>query len=312
MRQKRLLTTVIALLLTVAMLPLQTFAAAPRSKKTVTVTLQSADAPTVSETKPTVAENMMTVKSSATGKTVTDTVYNILCMVVEAEVGSGFHEEAIKAQTVATHSYLLFHAKQGRVITCPLKTPKARVKKCVAEVVDQVLTYKGKVAEAVYSASSGGGTQASADYWGKNVAYLQPADSPYDLENEIHSRTLDREYVRSWFPESTFDEDPNTWFEVVATNSTGFALQIRAGDKVLTGLDFTSYDHIWLKSNKIVSIVYNESSDTFTFTVAGRGHGIGLSQIGANGYATYEDKDYEWILLHYFTGVSLQHASEVI
>ena len=43
MRQKRLLTTVIALLLTVAMLPLQTFAAAPRSKKTVTVTLQSAD-----------------------------------------------------------------------------------------------------------------------------------------------------------------------------------------------------------------------------------------------------------------------------
>ena len=68
---------------------------------------------------------------------------------------------------------------------------------------------------------------------------------------------------------------------------------------------------IW--SRDLVSgITYNEADDTFTFTVAGRGHGVGLSQIGANGYAKIEGRDYIWILNHYFTGIVIQRVGEVM
>lgn len=312
MRRKQFLMTAVSLLLILCLVPVQAFAAVPRARKVITYPIETGNTVTDSNSTTIPQDQMLTVISSSTGKTVTDSVYNILCMVVEAEVGSGFHEEAIKAQAVATHSYLLYHANRGKIVTCPLKTPESRVKQCVAQVVDEVMTYEGKIIQAVYSASAGGATQSATDYWGGKADYLQPVDSPYDLENEIHSRTLDREYVRSWFPESTFPEDPNLWFEVVETNSTGFALKVRAGDKILSGYDFTSYDHIWMKSNKIIGITYNEADDTFTFTVAGRGHGVGLSQIGANGYAKIEGRDYIWILNHYFTGIVIQRVGEVM
>ncbi len=301
MRRKRIFTAAAAVLLAFLMSGQAAFAAPPR--KRVSVTYQPSEQSVQPGVDFTDLTEQITVRNASTGEYLTDSIYNILCMVVEAEVGSGFEKEAIKAQAVATHSYLIYHAERGATVSCPIKTPKARVKECVAAVIDQVMTYDGKVIESVYCASSGGGTQSSADYWGGEVPYLQAADSPYDIKE--YSRTLDLEYVRSWFPESTFPEDPNQWFEVLTTNQNGFALTMRAGDQVLSGYDFTSYDHIWMRSNKFKEIVYNPADNTFTFTVYGWGHGVGLSQLGANGYAKYEGWDYIRILTHYFTGISI-------
>ncbi len=294
-RIKRFFAAALSLVMTFALTE-AAFAAPPPKRTTVTYSSSidaSADEP---------AEEYWTVKSS-TGQTVRDTVYNILCMVTEAEVGSGFEKEAIKAQAVAAHSYLLYHISRGEIPSCPLKTPETRVKEAVAEVLDEVIYCDGKVIEAVYSRSSGGGTQSSADYWGGVCSYLQPVDSPYDIE--YFTRTVTADYAAEWYPESTFPEDKNDWFEVVERNSTGFALKVRAGDQVLSGISFTSTKHLWMKSNKITDIAYDKATDSFTFTVAGYGHGVGLSQIGANGYAKYEGRDYEWILKHYYTGVTI-------
>lgn len=318
MKIKRIAAAVCTLLLCGAVTGQTVFAAAPPKREVVVYQNGEQIKPDVPETThpvtpPTIGESdaliqQFTIRSQSTGELITDTMYNILCMVVEAEVGSGFAPEAIKAQTVATHSYLKYHADRGSIVTCPVKKPESRVKEMVLAVRNEVLTYDGKVAEAVYCASSGGGTQSSADYWGGNVPYLQAVECPYDVTE--WSRTLDREYVREWFPESNFSENPKDWFEVTEVNSTGFALTVRAGDKLLQGGSFTSYDHIWLRSNKIKSIVYDAKSDTFTFTVLGWGHGVGMSQIGANGYAKKEGRDYTWILRHFFTGVTLVDLSK--
>jgi stage II sporulation protein D len=249
-------------------------------------------------------EKTLTITSLTTGKVITDTVYNILCMVTEAEVGSGFAPEAIKAQAIAAHSYILYHLNRGETVTCPTKTPGQRVKDCVAEVVNLVAYYNGKVAETVYARSSGGGTQSSADCWGGKVPYLQAADSPYDIE--YFTRTVDIDFVMEWFPEANFTGDPSTWFEVLETNSTGFALKVRAGDYIYTGSKFVSKNHITLNSNKITDITYDPETELFTFTVCGWGHGVGLSQLGANGYAKKENRDYKWILSHYYAGITLR------
>ncbi len=309
MRSKYLCMTACSLLMA-GVMTISAFAAPRIPKKTVVYT-ESEDTIEKPQPPPDIEnpnEQLLTVRSAATGKMVTDTAYNILCMVAEAEVGSSFEPEAIKAQVVAAHTYILYHMERGMVATCPLKKPGTRVKNCVQEVVNEVILYQGKLIQAVYCASSGGGTQASVDYWGGNCAYLQAADCPYDIIP--YSRTLDREYVRKWFPESTFPENPNDWFEILTTNENGFVLTIRAGDQILSGYNFTSTDHIWLKSNKITSIDYNEINNTFTFNVLGWGHGVGLSQIGANGYAKYEGRDYKWILSHFYANTTLYDLRE--
>ena len=52
------------------------------------------------------------------------------------------------------------------------------------------------------------------------------------------------------------------------------------------------------------TIEYNAVEDTFTFTVRGYGHGVGMSQVGADAYAN-NGWDYEKILKHYYTGITL-------
>ncbi len=303
MKAKRLLTTALTLFLAIELTAVTAFAAPPRKREVVEYPSQSeTTTPSVDLSDLT---DHITIRDASSGEYITDSIYNILCMVVEAEVGSGFEKEAIKAQAVATHSYLIYHAERGATVSCPTKTPKSRVKSCVKAVLDQVMTYDGKVIEAVYCASAAGGTQSSKDYWGGEIPYLQAVESLYDTEGQTHTRTLDLEYVRSWYPESTFPEDPNDWFEILTTNQYGFATTVRAGDQVLSGHDFTSYDHIWMRSCKFTGITYNADSNTFTFSVIGRGHGVGMSQLGANGYAKNDGWSYKKILKHYYTGVTL-------
>ncbi len=304
MRGKRIITALACVMMAVCLMQTAVYAAPPRRRVTVKVTAQSENQ-TTPEVDFTDLTQSITIRNASTGEYITDSIYNVLCMVVEAEVGSGFEKEAIKAQAIATHSYLLYHAERGATVSCPIKTPKARVKECVAEVVNKVIYYDGKVIEAVYAASSGGGTQSSKDYWGGEIPYLQAASCPYDIEGQEHVRTLDLEYVREWFPGCNFPEDPHQWFEILSTNQNGFALQIRAGDQIISGHDFTSYDHIWMRSCKFIGITYNESDNTFTFATVGRGHGVGLSQIGANGFAKYEGWDHIRILTHFYTGVTV-------
>ena len=51
---------------------------------------------------------------------------------------------------------------------------------------------------------------------------------------------------------------------------------------------------------------YDAASDTFTFSARGYGHCVGMSQVGAMGYARYEGWNYVQILTHYYTGVTIE------
>lgn len=314
MNFKKYAFTAVLALITVVLCCQSVFAAARIPKKTVVIPQVTAPSDGAEINLPTdknYGNQVVTIKSGSTGQTVTDTLYNILCMVVEAEVGSGYSEEAIKAQAVATHSYIRYHLDKGHSVTCPTKTPGQRVLDCVKKVIGVVMLYDGKIVEGIYCRSTGGGSQSSKDAGWNDVPYLQAAKSIGD--EDAHTRTLTADYVKQWCPDITFGEDKADWFEILETNSTGYVTKVRVGDTVLNGRKFfydtVNYKYITLRTNKVVSITYNEEDDTFSFTTHGWGHGVGLSQMGANAYAK-EGKTYSWILKHYYTGITLYNLKK--
>ena len=110
-------------------------------------------------------------------------------------------------------------------------------------------------------------------------------------------------------------EDPNEWFKVLSTNAFGYVTQMQIGNEqsgqtTCSGrwfrenlLIYQSVDGRTLRSCAFTS-QYNSELDCFVFDVYGYGHGVGMSQWGAIGYA-YNGWSYDQILTHYYTGTEL-------
>lgn len=102
--------------------------------------------------------------------------------------------------------------------------------------------------------------------------------------------------------------DPSEWFDLnnASYSDGGFVNKIQVGDQTITARhlreDILGSNN--LKSPKIISIEYDGSD--IVFTTKGYGHGVGLSQQGALGYASKEGYTYRQILNHYYQGVEIR------
>lgn len=262
----------------------------------------------------------ITVTNQSTGKKVTGNAADILAQVIEAEMGSGYHLEALKAQTVAAYSWLICNgALTGGAPYVPMKTAGARAKQAVQEVAGQVAVYGGNIAQTYYYAISAGYTANCQDVWVASLPYLVSVDSSVD-KNIAGYQTV-RSYkasdVAKWVQETTgvnltAISDKNTWFRCTYDQHGLYVKNVEIGGKLnkkgpyLREQIFTSVrvGSANVLRSSAYKISYNDAEDKFVFTVRGYGHGIGMSQVGANAYAK-SGWDYEKILKHYYTGISL-------
>lgn len=216
--------------------------------------------------------------------------------------------EAYKAQAVACHSYMQFHKERtGSYPKMSYSKPNAKTVELVRSVLNEVMYYDGAVVNASYHAASGGHTQSASYVWSGNAPYLQAAVSGYDdydstcviSVSELESRLANAGIAVSG--------DPSAWFDLSAATYTdgGFVDKIVVGESVITGraLRESIIGGSSLKSCKILDI--SVSGDSFVFTTKGYGHGAGMSQLGALGYAANEGWSYQQILTHYYTGVEI-------
>lgn len=240
--------------------------------------------------------------------------------MVEAEMGSSFDEEAIKAQAVASYSYVKYFNERGSSPSVAMKTNVSRkVKECVAEVIGEGIYYNGKICQAVYCASSGGYTTNAKDVWGGDVPYLRSVESEYDEDydrNYGRVVTFTEDEVRSIIEDYmgiTLSDNPEEWIVIESYTDGDYV-----GDVTIDG--HTTYKKNG-KTQKITGRAVREDifdfdlrsakfdveydDGTFTFTTYGYGHGVGMPQNGANYYAIYGDFDYIEILEHYYTGVEI-------
>ena len=251
-------------------------------------------------------------------------VDDYLRSVVPEEMPVDWPAEAIKAQSVAARSFALAsrgrHAGEGYDLCttkhCQLYTGTAAEKSvsnaAIKATRGEVLTYGGKPIEALFHTDSGGMTENSEDVWGSHVPYLRAAkDTPAktmpwtktisraDLERKLAAKGHDIGKVRSIalsplaIGRSAKDRTASCRVKTMTVKGT-------KGTVTLSGTTWRSL--LGLKSTLFDAKL---TKDAVTFTGYGSGHGLGISQWGAERMAA-KGASYAEILHHYYTGTTLQ------
>lgn len=238
--------------------------------------------------------------------------------VVGAEMPALFNSEALKAQAVIARTYALKANSMGRTLSDNESTQSykdngdlagiwgsnyssyySKIKDAVNSTKGIYLTYNGNYIEAVYHSTSNGKTEDSSNVWGNSFPYLVSVDSVYDNSNPSFSISKSFSYS-DISSKLGINVSSNTEFNILGYTSGGRVSSISVDGHEFSGVSFRSM--LGLRSADF-DIVKNDEG--VVITTRGYGHGVGMSQYGANGMgkAGYSYSD---ILLHYYPGVSIE------
>jgi len=251
-----------------------------------------------------------------------------------AELPGSFEYEAIKAQMMAIRTYIVrrilqaerSEEKQSYIVTdttsdqvylsieevkayeADYPEPYEKFVKALEETKGKIISYENEPIDALFFSTSNGYTENSDAVWGQEVAYLRSVASPWDealspsYESEV-SISFNELYERLNLKESRRNGSVNIT-KVERTESGRIeSLTVKGasftGKELREKLALSSTDMMW---------TIDKQQESVTFICYGYGHGVGLSQWGANGMAKagYLAED---IITHYYTGVSIEQAS---
>jgi len=249
--------------------------------------------------------------------------------VVMAEMPAEFEVEALKAQSVAARTYLyeklyyngddpLHHGgdictdsthcqayisvsqakkKWGKNASSYLK----KCKKAVSETNGIIAEYNDKPIKAVFHAISSGKTENANDVWGSDVAYLKSVDSPGDVDapNFISTKIIDAEEFKKEMSAKYNCDFSRPLYENINRSDSGYVESLVVGGVTVKGKDIRQI--FGLRS---ANFEISQSEGNLTFNVKGYGHGVGMSQYGAN-YFAKEGLNFEEILKKYYSDINL-------
>ena len=250
--------------------------------------------------------------------------------VVAAEMPASFEPEALKAQSVAARSYALYCAATGRHgDTAQVCTDFAccqawssedtlrqnwggsyderleKIKTAVEATAGEYLCYDGAPVFAAFHSSSAGATEDCGAIWSARP-YLISVDSPETAEevpdyiSSVELSALDfRDTVLYAHPNADFTGDEGEWIGEITRDESGRVATAVLGGEKLSGTELRS-----LFSLRSTAFTLEYTGSSFLFTVTGFGHGVGMSQYGANAMAK-SGADYRGILAHYYPGTQL-------
>lgn len=276
-------------------------------------------------------QEQVLLRDSESGQDFTLSVRDYLIGAVAAEMPVSWPDEALKAQAVACHSYILYcrdhrtdaegpwltvdPARRQGCLTDPVlrsywgtayEANYARLSALVDQVAGAVLYYGGAPAGTSYFAISNGQTEASENVWGSPLPYLRAVDSSSDRNAQDYevTVTLSAQQVSGALASalglSTEGIDPAAWFGAASYTPSGYVASLPVCGQTVAGTALRSA--LGLRS-ACFSIQWD--GDAFAFTTRGYGHGVGLSQWGAKAMA---EQGQSWIeiLAHYFPGTTLE------
>ncbi len=272
------------------------------------------------------------------GETETMTLEDYLWGVVAAEMPAAFQQEALNAQAIAARTYTLYRlanpsASHPEADICGDSTccqawmsveertaqwdsEKAdgyaeKITQAVSSTDGLALYYEGEPILAAFHAISAGSTKSALEVWGQDIPYLQAVESPEGEDvapNYYSAVTVDKADFATTFSEAYPEadltaEDCGDWFGEETYDEAGLPISIEIGGvQVDTSQVRTLFD---LRS---ATFTVECEGDTITFYVTGYGHGVGMSQYGANALAK-EGKTAEEILAWYYTGAEVKSMS---
>lgn len=253
--------------------------------------------------------------------------------VVSAEMPAEFELEALKAQALTARTYYFRQVLMSGTSTLPegaevtdteahqvyknvdeLRSQWGpdfnRKYKKIAEAVratdGQILTYNGEPITATFFSTSNGYTENSEDYWANEFPYLRSVESPWDKDSP---KFTDQKVM----PLSEFEKrlgvgikDTNQLGTIIERTEGKRVGKVEIGGKVLTGKEVR--EALGLNSSHFT---WYAKGDNVIIETTGYGHGVGMSQYGANGMAA-EGKGYKEIVKHYYQGVEIASSEPVM
>ncbi len=257
--------------------------------------------------------------------TVSESEY--VCGVVAAEMPALYEEEALKAQSVAAYTYAVRKrnaAKDAQYdITGDSSTDQAyidksarkekwgsnfekyekRIASAVEAVSGEIVSYDGEPILAAYHAISAGKTEAAVNVWGSDYTYLQSVESIGDMLSDRYQTvlTFTQDKLKELLSSAVVLEgDSSGWLGEMKCSNIGTVQTVTLCGKEISGSDIRTLLSL-PSSNFDVEL----KDGSFCFTVRGYGHGVGMSQYGANCMAQ-QGSDYKEILLWYYPGCEIK------
>ena len=260
----------------------------------------------------------LALKDTSTGEIKNIELEDYIVGVVAGEMPASFNEEALKAQAIASRTYAMYKMKNSNG-TYDLVTDKTnqvyitedkmkslwqenfdyyfeKIKKAVYDTKDLIMTYNGDVILSLYFARANGKTEDAIAVFGSNQEYLKSVESPE--ENLTSEVTISKDKFCNKLNISCDAINISN----VLKSSSGRINSLNINDKTFKGTEIrTLFD---LKSTDFDITIDSE----IKFITKGYGHGVGMSQYGANKLAQ-NGKNYEEILKHYYQNINIEKIS---
>ena len=254
--------------------------------------------------------------------------------VVSAEMPASFEEEALKAQAVVARTYTIYKIvnndgkhKDADICDSPnccqawiskedrfarwddaeAQDNWNKIVNAVNSTQGKIITYNGEPINAFFHSNSGGSTEAPIDVWGgSGYPYLQAvttsgedAYSQYSSEAEFTKQEFE-DKIKEEHSDFEIDFDEEDCIKIEEYTDGNRVKKIKVGNLELSGVEIRNIFGL-RSANFEVSI----EKDKIKFSVIGYGHGVGMSQTGADSLAK-EGKTYEEIIHHFYTDVEIE------
>ncbi len=271
-------------------------------------------------------------------KTITVPLEDYVKGVVAAEMPAEFEIEALKAQAIASRTYALqrtIYFEEGHPdhpdaplctgIHCQaylsldelekIHSKKwvekywGKIEEAVDETIDEIIYFGDEIIEPLYHSTSGGVTEDSENVFAIERPYLKSVPSPYEEEapkfKSIVTMTVDEfiQKIQGKYSGANITKDNvHEKIKLVERTDSGRIKKIMVDGTVIEGREMRELFEL---NSTNFKIILNPKSNIVEIETTGYGHGVGMSQWGANGLAK-KGKDYKEILKHYYTGVEIR------
>lgn len=283
-------------------------------------------------------EHMLTVYDHTAQKSCQMELESYLVGVLAAEMPASFDGQALRAQAVAARTYTYYNMLRGGCNSqdadictwsacCQAYHSDAalrekwgddygtyilRIKSAVEDTKGEILLYDGQPIEALYHSSAGGMTENSEDAFSSARPYLRAVSSTLETgsaritgEVRVPVDTFIETVLVNW-PEAGLEADRlGAQIAVTLRTESGRVSAIRLGLATASGRDMR---RLFSLNSTLFTVEVTDGA--VVFSTKGFGHGVGMSQTGANAMGR-AGSDYREILLHYYSGVSFGTIEDI-
>ena len=261
-----------------------------------------------------------------------------LCNVVSAEMPADFEEEALKAQAIVARTYTIYKinnkkhdnadicddsnccqawiSKEDRLNRWNEEQREAnwqKIENCVKATQGKIITYNNEPINAFFHSNSGGKTEIPVNVWGggTDLPYLQVVETSGENEYSQYSSQVEftqEELInklKEKYSDITIDFNNQDDIKILEYTDSGRVKTIKFGNHNISGTEARTI--LGLKSTNFSIVRENEK---IKFDVKGYGHGVGMSQTGADSMAK-QGKNCEEIIKHFYVGVEIKNINDI-